>query len=1244
MQWISASNLEDWAKSIGSRTTLPKIVSDLIRASVPDLVSIRFPSGDKGQVRGFDGHVVSEVSALNVPKGHSFWEFGTTGDYQAKAKSDFKKRTTETPVSIQKETTYVYVSPCTWDSSKKDNKLEDLIADFKRDSNWKEIQYLDGVALESWLEDNPAVSAWHARETLSLYPVEGIRSTDEAWSEFAGQFAPPITEEVLLCERDEATAALLQELLRSSNTTSLVADSPGEALAFAIAAIRKAPPGERLFLEARTLIVDSIDAGRQLPRKGRLVLLLRNDAAKSPAQFSQVGTTFVPLGRQQRGVSAPLLVRPTAHAMSLAMHSMGLEPNRALTLARGSGRSLAALARLIPGGSYDPPAWQEKGQELLPAILAGAWDASNEKDRSLLQNLATVTEYSQIEARVRARLSDSDPPFDLEGSIWKVRAPMDAFVRVGPLIDPDTAARLRNVMHKVFAEIEPEPDPSETIPKARSCYSLYSEWLRDGLATTLLLLAVWDEVAEVNLGAETGQQFANRTLQELPGLRSDPRLLTSLKDQLPLLAEAAPGPFMSALECLLEGDGAAILPIFNERGGLLFSMSQHAGVLWALETLAWDPEYFHRAVMILVRLAAIDPGGRLTNRPVNSLAEIFVLWNPNTNASWAQQLASLDEIAQTYAGVAWKLILKLLPSTHAVSTPTAKPQLREAGAEDRKRVTTAELRAHQATICQRAVTLAGNDPDRWFDLVGRITAFYRPERELAFTSLDRLLEGLQGTPRKLLWTKVREEVRRHERFKAASWALPDEDLTELTHIVEKYTPSDFVERLVPLFDDSSLDVDHSTESEQRRAEALVKLYENEGAEAVARLAKETRNPYLVVEAASRAGFSAKQLLDLLTIYLAQDVDSSFTRAISALYRTVAGEAAASSWLQELLDNGAATPETAGALIQLWPDGRETWQVVRRFGREVVDAYWTKRIPRYITGSKSDLLRSNLMLLRYGRALEAIQSSLNRLQELPTKLLLRMLDGVIPELNSRPTLRDTMSAYYVEKAFEALDLRRDATENDIAVREYQMYPLLQHSDRQLRIYHLMARDPGFFHQILRNVYLAEGEEKSELDSQTAANATLSFHLLSNFSLLPGLGGEDIDWPTLAGWIDEFRRLGVETNRRQITDSYVGRILAHAPPDPDGAWPHTAVRQELERLASDEIERGVQIERYNMRGSHSRGLYEGGDQERKLAKTAFDDADVCVAWPRTAALLRAIGRTWEEEGKREDLDAAQRRLKY
>jgi hypothetical protein len=356
MRWVTASQLEQWAPSNSAREALPKIVSDLILASSPDITAIRFLSGDKGEVRGFDGVVVSAVRGLNVPQGNSYWEISTRADYEVKAKEDFDKRTKEVPAAEQANSTLVFVSPWTWDTSDPKNKIENWLNARKESSSWKDVRYIDGSMLEIWLEQRPAVAAWHARRTLGVKPQEGVRSTDEYWQDFVGQFNPMLTEEVLLCERDDVAQQLIQDLLQPSNIVSLVADSPDEVVAFAIAAIRKAAEGVRRFLEARTLVVDNATAGRQLLANDNLVLLLRDDAARSPAQFSAVGAILVPHGRPQKPDRAPILARPSGFGLGRAMISMGLEETRALNLARGSGRSLTALARLIPGGSFENPA------------------------------------------------------------------------------------------------------------------------------------------------------------------------------------------------------------------------------------------------------------------------------------------------------------------------------------------------------------------------------------------------------------------------------------------------------------------------------------------------------------------------------------------------------------------------------------------------------------------------------------------------------------------------------------------------------------------------------------------------------------------------------------------------------------------------------------------------------------------------------------------------------------------------
>src|SRR5205814_5407234 len=124
----------------------PALVGDLIRASAPSITSIRFPSGDKGQVRGFDGHLQAEDVPPFVPRGESIWEFGVGKKDEAKADDDFGKRVRELAAADRAKITFVFVSRRTWDNPRK--KLLDWIAEKQCLGQWADVRYIDGSQLE----------------------------------------------------------------------------------------------------------------------------------------------------------------------------------------------------------------------------------------------------------------------------------------------------------------------------------------------------------------------------------------------------------------------------------------------------------------------------------------------------------------------------------------------------------------------------------------------------------------------------------------------------------------------------------------------------------------------------------------------------------------------------------------------------------------------------------------------------------------------------------------------------------------------------------------------------------------------------------------------------------------------------------------------------------------------------------------------------------------------------------------
>ena len=118
----------------------------------------------------------------------------------------------------------------------------------------------------------------------------------------------------------------------------------------------------------------------------------------------------------------------------------------------------------------------------------------------------------------------------------------------------------------------------------------------------------------------------------------------------------------------------------------------------------------------------------------------------------------------------------------------------------------------------------------------------------------------------------------------------------------------------------------------------------------------------------------------------------------------------------------------------------------------------------------------------------------------------------------------------------------------------------------------------------------------------------------------------------------RALAKVADRAVITDQQIGQILAYAPADADdGAWPTKRFRDLIEELAADQIEVGIMISRFNQRGSFRKELFDGGNQERGIAKQYHDWAAAARNWPRTKALLERIAEDWDRQAKRADTEA-------
>ena len=102
------------------------------------------------------------------------------------------------------------------------------------------------------------------------------------------------------------------------------------------------------------------------------------------------------------------------------------------------------------------------------------------------------------------------------------------------------------------------------------------------------------------------------------------------------------------------------------------------------------------------------------------------------------------------------------------------------------------------------------------------------------------------------------------------------------------------------------------------------------------------------------------------------------------------------------------------------------------------------------------------------------------------------------------------------------------------------------------------------------------------------------------------------------------------------------MARAPYGEDGVFPCEPVRNVLEAINSEAMLRGFSIGCFNKRGMHSRGVFDGGEQERELASSYRANARALeITHPHLSAVLESLAKSYDRDGLMEDLEVRLRR---
>ena len=95
-------------------------------------------------------------------------------------------------------------------------------------------------------------------------------------------------------------------------------------------------------------------------------------------------------------------------------------------------------------------------------------------------------------------------------------------------------------------------------------------------------------------------------------------------------------------------------------GSAIFSSCSRSGLLWALESLAWNPRWLPRVVLILSKLSTIRINDNWVNKPENTLEAIFRSWIPQTAAGINERIAALELLVRRNPEIGWRICVNQL--------------------------------------------------------------------------------------------------------------------------------------------------------------------------------------------------------------------------------------------------------------------------------------------------------------------------------------------------------------------------------------------------------------------------------------------------------------------------------------------------------------------------------------------------------------------------------------------------------
>lgn len=1253
---VTATDLETYANTIESEQVLPEFVSYLIKESVSDLTYCRIPYGNSIGLPGYDGMVETAIGGRQyVPAGKSVWEIGTGAKPQHKATDDFRERLKATIETDRKDMSYVAVTP---HAAKWAQPAQDKWRKRRLKHGWKEIKILDGIQLSDWLREYPVLGKALLKRMGLTDRMTGVAVPTEHWANLQSITShgdPPLPPKLFLVGRDHARRRLQQLFEGKEKDLLLSLESPLDVDDFIAAFLADAADGSIMLPHQRCLFIKDADAWLSMTRLKAPHVLVGHPSLDLEGNGEQLALTAQRCGHAivipvagtvgAGGGNIIPLRSPSADQIEQCLTEAKYPLQRVRELRSAGAHSLASLKRHLRGMGERPPyAGWSSASNLALASTIGRWAGNNPADQQAVEGIVGKCYGEWIEA-LRPESLRTDTPLTQTDEQWKVISRGEAWDTLGSFLSDATLERIGKAAVEVLGERNPkfELPPSRRFAAAAEGKSLrHSTGLRRGIAETLALLGSKPGALDKSCSFGRPQVTALVAVRSLLE-NADWITWASLNSELPLLAEAAPDGFLDQVEAALVNEESPFKQVFAQESAGILGGNYMTGLLWALETLAWSPDYLVRVVSLLGDLAAIDPGGNWSNRPANSITSILLPWHYQTTAVLEKRKSAIEALLNEQPEVGWKVLLSLLPNNYGVTSGTRRPAWRPLiPANHAADVSERDYWQQVEMYADVAVRIAATDLGKLGSLIDRLPDLPAPAHNRIVEHLKSpAVVQLPEAQRAALWEALVDLVLKHRKFPDANWALTKAAVDRLAAVADGLAPLAtqnsqrrlFSERDFDLLDEQGSYDDQLARLNRQRDEAVAKIYAEGHIAAVLAFARTVDSPGRVGEALGRgqSGDDGDLLPGMLQS--TDEVDQALIRGfVWQRYSTRKLE-----WV-DALPAGAWSVFQRVAFLSMLPFVEDVWDRLETFLGPNTDEYWKAvpaNIPRQDKEEKMPLAIERLLAVDRPRtAFMCLYRMAAGKKSFSPELGMRVLMSAVRSRNEQFPL----AQHNLVTVIKAIQRHPETDQDELFKVEWAYMEVLDHKfgGEPVVLEQRLADDPTFFAELLKLAFRSEkdkGEPRGKLTEGETAMAHNAYKVLRAWRRVPGTKADgSFDPAAFKAWVTAAMAAATKSGHLRIAQSELGQTLPYAPADPNDLWIHAAVAEVLNGKTANAMRNGFTIELFNMRGVHG---HSAGEDERRIAEKLHQQADALdtAGFHRFGTAIRELAKQYERDADRD-----------